>query len=110
MTASKSTLSFQDNFVQIIDGKSSPTKETRHGLNPATKQPKAEVPLATKDDLDSAVASAKKAFVSWSKTPYEERRAAVLAYADAVESVRDEFRDLLTAEQGKPVSFGRLRW
>lgn len=96
-------LDFQDLFVQIIAGRSAPTKETRHGLNPANKQPKAPVPVATKEDLDRAVDAAKDAFRTWSKVPYEERRKAVLAFADAMDSLRDEFRDLLISEQGKPV-------
>lgn len=97
------TLSFEDNFVQIIDGRPSPTKESRNGLNPATKEARPSVPLCTQADLDNAVTAAKRAFKSWSKVPYEERRAAVLAYADAVDKYREQFRDLLTAEQGKPV-------
>lgn len=94
---------FQDNFVQIINGKSTPTKATRHGVNPATLASLAEVPVATQDDLDSAVTAAKAAFKTWSKTPYEDRRSAVLSFADAIDSLRAEFRDLLITEQGKPV-------
>ena len=97
------SLSFTDNFVQIIDGKSAPTDKTRHGINPATLEPKPEVPIATEQQLDQAVESAKKAFKSWSKTPYEERKKAVLAWADAINALKTEFRDLLISEQGKPV-------
>ncbi|KAM0542957.1 hypothetical protein ACHAPJ_012563 [Fusarium lateritium] len=96
-------MNFQGDFVQIIDGKSAPTKKTRHGVNPATLQAKADVPLATQDDLDRAVMAAKKAFRAWSKVPYEERRRQVLAYADAIDASRVEFRDMLTAEQSKPI-------
>ena len=97
-------INFDEEFVQIIDGKSSATEKTRHGVNPANLQPKAKVPVATRDDLDRAVATAKRAFKTWSNTPYEERRSAVLAYADGVDALRKEFRDLLISEQGKPVS------
>lgn len=96
-------IDFQGSFVQIINGKSTSTKATRHGVNPATLEPMAEVPVATQDDLDSAVTAAKAAFKTWSKTPYEDRRSAVLAFADAIDSLRVEFRDLLITEQGKPV-------
>jgi delta 1-pyrroline-5-carboxylate dehydrogenase len=99
----KPSINFKGDFVQIIDGQSAPTKETRHGLNPANLQEMAKVPVATQQDLDRAVAAAKKAFKTWSKTPYEERRESVLAFADAVDSHRGEFQALLTAEQGKPV-------
>ncbi|KAJ4177593.1 hypothetical protein NW759_017415, partial [Fusarium solani] len=97
------SLDFKDGFVQIVDGKSAPTKETRHGINPANLQPKAKVPVATENDLDLAVKAAKRAFKVWSKLPYEDRRRAVLAYADALDSLRTEFRDLLISEQGKPI-------
>jgi acyl-CoA reductase-like NAD-dependent aldehyde dehydrogenase len=96
-------LDFQGGFVQIINGKSAPTAESRHGVNPATLKAKPDVPVATQGDLDRAVDAAKEAFKKWSKVPYEERKAAVLAWADAMESMRTEFRDLLIAEQGKPV-------
>lgn len=96
-------MDLKSSFVQIIDGQVGPAKETRHGINPANLKPMGEVPVATQDDLDLAVTAAKKAFKKWSKVPYEERRRAVLAYADAVGELRDEFRDLLIAEQGKPV-------
>ncbi|RFU73366.1 aldehyde dehydrogenase [Trichoderma arundinaceum] len=102
-TENVQTLDFQNGFVQIINGKSAPTEQSRHGLNPATQKAKPDVPLATKEDLDRAVDAAKEAFKKWSKVPYEERQAAVLAYADAVEKMRTEFRDLLISEQGKPI-------
>lgn len=98
-----SKIDFRGNFVQIINGKSASTKATRHGINPATLEPMAEVPVTTQDDLDRAVTSGKTAFKVWSKTPYEDRRSAVLAFANAIESLRSEFRDLLISEQGKPV-------
>lgn len=93
----------RSNYVQIIDGKSSPTKITRHGVNPATLEALPEVPVATPEDLDKAADAAKAAFKIWSTTPYEDRKKAVLAYADAIEHHLDEFRDLLVTEQGKPV-------
>lgn len=98
-------LNFESGFIQVVNGKSAPTKQRRRGENPANREPKEEVPVATQEDVDRAVSAAKDAFKSWSKTPYEDRKRAVLAYADAIESVRDDFRDLLISEQGKPVSF-----
>lgn len=101
--AKKPSLSFTDNFVQIIDGQSTPTSKTRHGVNPATLEAKAEVPVATQENLDKAAEAGKRAFKKWSKVPAEERLKAVLAWADAVDALKDEFRDLLISEQGKPV-------
>lgn len=101
--SSPQAIELTTNFVQIIDGIASPTKETRHGINPATLHPLEEVPLATQEDLDRAVDAAKEAFKSWSKISYNERRTAVLAYAAALLDLRSEFGELLTREQGKPV-------
>ncbi|GKT64680.1 aldehyde dehydrogenase [Colletotrichum tofieldiae] len=90
-------------FVQIIDGKLSATERTRHGVNPANLTPKEEVPVASRGDVDRAVAAAHAAFKTWSKVPYDQRRKAVLAYADAIDGLRGQFRDLLISEQGKPL-------
>lgn len=62
------------------------------------------MPVATQEDLDRAVQSARKAFKEWSKTSFAERRAALAAYADAIEANADAFAKLLTKEQGKPLN------
>ncbi|CCF31942.1 hypothetical protein CH063_04418, partial [Colletotrichum higginsianum] len=62
-------LSFEHEFVQIIDGKPSATERTRHGVNPANLEQKPEVPVASSNDVDRAVAAAQVAFKSWSKIP-----------------------------------------
>ncbi|CAG7990882.1 unnamed protein product [Penicillium nalgiovense] len=103
----------RSNYVQIINGKSSPTEVTRHGLNPATLETLPEVPVATPECLDKAADAAKAAFKIWSATPYEDRKKAVLAYADAIDQYRDEFRDLLITEQGKPATLetdNAIKW
>ncbi|CAG7938584.1 unnamed protein product [Penicillium nalgiovense] len=98
----------RSNYVQIINGKSSPTALTRHGLNPATLEALPEVPVETPKDLDDAADAAKAAFKIWSVTPYEDRKKAVLAYVDAIDQYSDQFRDLLITEQGKPISQATL--
>ena len=92
------------NFQNTINGKLSSTKETRHGVNPATGKPNPAVPVSTQQDVDAAVDAGKAAFKKWSKVPYEERKKAVLAFADALEKHTPDFAKLLTQEQGKPVS------
>jgi acyl-CoA reductase-like NAD-dependent aldehyde dehydrogenase len=91
-------------FYNTINGKSTTSAKTRHGTNPATEKPNPEVPIATQKDVDDAVIAAKKAFRTWSKTPWAERKKMVLAFADAFEKHADDFGKLLTQEQGKPVS------
>ena len=70
-------------------------------MNPATGEPNPSVPLSTQKDLDSAVAAAKKAYKTWSQTTFEDRRKRLLAYGDALETYREDFVNLLIAEQGK---------
>lgn len=90
-------------YNNVIDGKLSSTSTTRHGINPATGKELPPVPVATQEDVDAAVAAGQKAFKSWSKTSYEERGKAVCALADALEKHSEDFKKLLSMEQGKPV-------
>ncbi|KIV84941.1 hypothetical protein PV11_00686 [Exophiala sideris] len=92
-------------FYNTINGKSTTTDKTRHSINPATGKPNPEVPVSTQKDVDDAVAAAKEAFKSWSKVPWEERKKAVLAFADALEAHTEDFAKMLTKEQGKPIQF-----
>ncbi|KAK5941872.1 hypothetical protein PMZ80_005823 [Knufia obscura] len=94
-------------YYNTIDGKLCSTQETRHGINPATGKPNPEVPVATREDVDTAVAAAQKAFKSWSKVPYSERQQALRNFADALEKHQDDFAKLLTQEQGKPLMFAK---
>ncbi|KAI4665328.1 uncharacterized protein J4E78_002788 [Alternaria triticimaculans] len=91
----------------VINNELIPTPTTRHSINPATGQSLYEVPVARKEDLDAAVDAARKAFKSWSSTPFSERANLLLKYADTIEHHRDELEQLLTSEQGKPLSLSR---
>ena len=95
-------------YHNIINGKLSSTEETRHGINPATEKPNPPVPVSTQQDVNDAVAAAKEAFKSWSKTPFSQRKNSIIAFSNALEQHKQEFSKLLTQEQGKPVS-KRLR-
>ena len=99
-----SKINVLEDFQNTINGELKSTEETRHGINPATGKPNPEVPVATQEDVDSAVAAGKAAFKKWSQVPTSERKKAVLAFADALEAEGDNFAKLLTQEQGKPVS------
>ena len=89
-------------FPMTIGGDSVTTASTAPVYNPATKEIIAGVPIASRGDLDAAVAAAKATFVTWSATPLEERQAIVAAIGDRLEAHAEEFLALLTAEQGKP--------
>ncbi|OGE56158.1 hypothetical protein PENARI_c003G10123 [Penicillium arizonense] len=91
-------------YFNVINNQLTSTSQTRHGVNPANTQPNPPVPVSTQDDLDKAVKSARAAFKSWSKTSFDERRKALLAWADAIDANADGFAKTLTMEQGKPLT------
>ncbi|CAG8108249.1 unnamed protein product [Penicillium nalgiovense] len=103
MTADAKTLDFST-FRNVINNQLTTTSETRHGINPANTQPNPPVPISTQDDLDKAVKAAEDAFKGWAKTTFEERRKALLAWADAIDANADGFGQTLTMEQGKPLT------
>ncbi|HEX2467516.1 MAG TPA: gamma-aminobutyraldehyde dehydrogenase [Solirubrobacterales bacterium] len=88
----------------FIDGESVDPVEgqTEEVINPSTGEVIAEAPLSTKEDVDRAVAAARKAFESWSTTPPGERATALLKLADLIEEHGDELADLESADAGKP--------
>jgi acyl-CoA reductase-like NAD-dependent aldehyde dehydrogenase len=97
-------------FFNVIEGKLTSTATTRHGIDPATEIDNPAVPVSTRDDVELAVASAKTAFEKWSSTSVAERRAAISAFADAIEANASGFAQMLTKEQGKPVRYVQFRW
>jgi betaine-aldehyde dehydrogenase len=88
----------------FIDGKFvEPAKgQTEEVLNPATGEVIAEAPLSTAEDVDRAVAAARKALEGWAVTVPGERALALLKLADAIEEHADELADLEAANAGKP--------
>jgi betaine-aldehyde dehydrogenase len=97
-TATKTKLqNFIDGeFVEPADG------ATEEVVNPATGDAIAEAPLSTKEDVDRAVAAARKAFESWSTATPADRSAALLKLADAIDEHAEELADLESADAGKP--------
>lgn len=87
----------------IIDGEKVATAETFGVINPATEEIVGQCPIATKEQLDDAVAAAGKAFKTWSVSSDEERAAACSKIAEAIGEHTGELATLLTQEQGKPL-------
>ena len=58
----------------IIDGQDVDTGVTFRAVNPSTGEPFADVVRAGPAEIDAAVASARKAFLSWSRTPVAARQ------------------------------------
>ncbi len=91
----------------LIDGRwvpaaSGKTFETR---NPATGELLAHVAEGDKEDIDRAVAAARKAFTGpWSKWKPAERQALLLKIAELVEKNIEELASLDTHDMGAPIS------
>ena len=93
----------QHAFRLLIDGQLEAGTLTVPVINPATGEKLIDSPGVDKEQLDKAVKSAKSAFQTWKKTTYEQRRALLIRYADAVEARSEDLVKLLIAEQGKPL-------
>jgi malonate-semialdehyde dehydrogenase (acetylating)/methylmalonate-semialdehyde dehydrogenase len=94
------------NVPLLIGGElvQSRTARWRDLVNPATQQLIARVPLATTDEVDAAVASAKAAFKTWRKTPIGTRARIFLKYQSLIREHMKELAAILTAEQGKTLA------
>jgi acyl-CoA reductase-like NAD-dependent aldehyde dehydrogenase len=91
-------------FKLLIGGKLEDGEMTMDIINPATEEVVAVCPRASKAQLDKAVAAAKAAFPGWSATPIAERKKALAAIAQRIQSKADELARILTQEQGKPLA------
>lgn len=89
-------------YKNLIDGEMVDNGEWLDVLNPANEKVVGRVPACGKDELDRAVAAARRAFKDWKKTSAEERQKVVQGIAAAIKDNADELYRLLTTEQGKP--------
>jgi len=76
-------------------------------FNPRTGEVILDVPEASTAQVDRAVAAARKAFDTWSRTTPGERAAALLRIADRVEAEADGFAALEALNCGKPINAAR---
>jgi acyl-CoA reductase-like NAD-dependent aldehyde dehydrogenase len=99
----------QPNFTLTINGTATEGKAGQFDvINPANESIIAKAPLASVDQLHQAVAAAKQAFTSWSKTTHQERQAFLATLADVIESNADAIARLITQEQGKPLFLAEI--
>ena len=96
MTKTKLQNFIDGEFVDAVDG------ATEEVTNPANGEVIAEMPLSTEEDVDRAVAAAKRAFPGWAATPPGERATALIKLADLLEEHAEELSDLEAADAGKP--------
>ena len=76
-------------------------------LEPATGLRFARVPLSTSEDVDAAVAAARKAQPAWGALSVDERAVWLDRIADALEERYEDIASLESRDTGKPISLAR---
>jgi malonate-semialdehyde dehydrogenase (acetylating)/methylmalonate-semialdehyde dehydrogenase len=86
-----------------IDGKLTPSTSGRSGIvwNPATGEHRADVGFASVEEVDAAVASARKASKPWRSTPLARRAEILFKLRALLDTNRRELARLITLEHGK---------
>ncbi|MHA6628200.1 CoA-acylating methylmalonate-semialdehyde dehydrogenase [Pseudonocardia sichuanensis] len=75
--------------------------------NPATGEQQAEVLLANRADVDTAVRSAAAAFASWSQSSLSQRTKILFNFRELVNARTQELAEIVSDEHGKVVSDAR---
>jgi malonate-semialdehyde dehydrogenase (acetylating)/methylmalonate-semialdehyde dehydrogenase len=104
MTASNASAQSRDagHYIggSLVDG----TGSRQPVYNPATGAVAKQVALATPDEVNRAVASARAAFPQWADTPPIRRARVLFRFLELMNKHRDELAHLITAEHGKVFS------
>ena len=81
-------------FYNLVDGQRLATAQTLDVIDPGTGAFLAKVPDVDRSDLDTAVDAAARAFPSWSRTPWDVRKAAIGRLIEAL-GVQSSFESFL---------------
>jgi len=79
-------------------------RKTEPVLNPASGEVLGQLPHATREDLDRALAAAQKAFQTWKKTSPLERSAILRKVAELARERAEAIGRNITLDQGKPLA------
>lgn len=92
----------------LIDGRIVASARRFDVIDPATGCAFATCPDADAEQLDAAVAAARRAFPAWAALGFAARRAHLHRLADAITAAADDLAPLLTREHGKPIEQARM--
>ena len=100
----KRKLFINGKFVDAASGKTFPT------YNPATGEVLANVAEGDREDINRAVKAARAAFDTgaWSKMPTAQRGKLIWKLADLIEKYQEEFAQLESLDNGKPLKISRV--
>src|SRR6185312_3611445 len=92
-----------------IDGKwvDPVSPKTEDVINPATEEPIARVSLGSKADVDKAVAAARRAFETFSRTSREERLALMQKIVEAYQKRYGDIVEAISKEMGAPLGLSK---
>lgn len=96
------------NYKMTIDGESVDGESTFDIVNPATGEVFATAPDCSREQLEDAVSSSRKAFGKWKTLSFDERADYLSKCADALAKATPELARLFTREQGRPVPFAEM--
>ena len=96
-------MEFGSAYRMTIDGELVEAPGTIDVINPATGDMFASAPNCSAEQLDAAVAAARRAFPAWRATPLAERQRKLAEAADLLEANAADLGRLFTREQGRPV-------
>lgn len=91
-----------------IDGRWRQTSDTLPVVNPVDESVIGALPVAGRQDLDDALAAARKGFEIWSRTGPRERGDIILKASALMRERIDEIAYAITLEHGKPYQQARL--
>jgi succinate-semialdehyde dehydrogenase / glutarate-semialdehyde dehydrogenase len=96
-------MGYETSLQLLIDGvwKSGEGRDAHDVVNPATASPIAQVPYATKADLDETLAASDRAWPEWRALDVEKRGAILHKAAGLLRQRADLIAATLTQEQGK---------
>jgi acyl-CoA reductase-like NAD-dependent aldehyde dehydrogenase len=77
-------------------------------INASTEQVMGHIPEGTPDDVDAAVAAAKRAFETWGFTPREERAKYLQRLAEELGARSQEIAEVISGEVGMPIMWANL--
>ena len=88
----------------FVDGVLETTVRTLDNVTPGTGEVYGTIPRSGREEVDRAVAAAKRAFPAWSSTPAAERAVCLERLADAVRDNAPLLAEAEARDNGKPVS------
>ena len=86
---------------EFVDSKSTHWQDI---VNPATQEVLGQVPFATTEEVNAAIAAAQNALASWRQTPIQARMRIMLKLQDLIGQAEEKARERLREKAGLPLS------